>query len=102
MATRAGYSNPRSVSLSQLQKNKVTGASSFYVYYCKLKKYLKQGDIAAIQKSDSTSLTVAKESTKGLPTPAELIKSLSNYHKAGRLRPTDYAQMEAMVRSART
>lgn len=98
MATKARYDNPRSVTLSQMQHDKVTGASSFYVYYCKFKKYIKDGDLKAIQRSTSTSLAKARIPTTGLSTPAELIKSLRNYHSAGRLRASDYTALEKIVR----
>ena len=98
MATKAGYDNPRSVTLSRMQSDKVTGASSFFVYYCKFKKYLKDGDLMAIQRSTSTSLPKARKSTADLTTPAALINSLGRLHTAGRLRACDYTALERIVR----
>lgn len=100
MAVKAGYANPHSVSLSEMQAEKVPGASSLYVYYCRLKKLVQQGDLEAVR--TATSTTLAKSKTNGvhmLPTPAELIKSLKRYQEAGQLKASHYAELDDIVRA---
>ena len=100
MAAKAKYANPHSVTLSEMQAAKVPGASSLYVYYCRLKKLVQQGNVEAVR--TATSTTLAKSRSSGvhmLATPAELIRSLRRYQEADQLKASHYAELDAIVRA---
>ena len=99
MAATHGYSNPRSVTLSQMQTAKDSGASSLYVYYCGFKRLIEAEDWVSIRDATSTSLAKSRIRAQPTLTPEQLVDSLRKHQEAGRLSSAHYSALERLLRS---
>ena len=98
MVKEAGL--PRSTTLSQMQRAKITGASSFYTYVCTMRQHVRAGNIEAIKMTTSSSHNKSHQASKSLEIdPEEVISDLLHLHASRRLRASHYESLERILRA---
>jgi len=88
LATIAGY--PKSTTLSQMQTDQVPGASTFYTYAYRLRKFVLADDWDAVSAATTTSITSAARPRKVANSVANTLAALKRHHVNRELTDTDY------------
>ena len=98
MARSEGYPNPKSTTLSQMQTDLVTGASSFYTYVLGIRKRFRAGETEAIQAMTTSSHVKPPRGFRAQDLqPRDLIEGLKYHHTAGTLTKSQYRIIRSII-----
>ena len=88
LAILAGY--PRSTTASRMQRDGVSGASTFYTYVLRLKPFVLAEDWDGVRAATSKSLTSAARPRKVANSVANVLAALKLHHHNRELTDSDY------------